>query len=273
VGTALALAVAVGVALKLAPKMLEAILRDRTRIDQGTRYAVGAILRYALTIVGVVSVFGLIGVRWAHLQWMAAALTVGLGFGLQEIFANFVSGLIVLFERQVRVGDVVTVGDVTGRVTRISTRATTVLDFDRREIMIPNKALITDRLVNWSLTSGLTRTTVRVGVSYGTEPALVHRLLREVAEATPNVLSRPAPLTVFTGFGRSNFEFELRAYVASFDEREAVSNELHERIAAALPAAGIAMDYEQVDVRIVAGPRDELAPRPAPTGQARGTPA
>ncbi|HET7844888.1 MAG TPA: mechanosensitive ion channel domain-containing protein [Xanthomonadales bacterium] len=249
--SAVGVAVLVVVGLRLVPGLIEAGLRDRMRVEAGTRYAIGALLRYAIAIVGVVMAFGLIGVRWSHLQWMAAALTVGLGFGLQEIFANFVSGLILLFERKVRVGDVVTVGEITGRVTKISTRATTVLDFDRREIMIPNKALITDRLVNWSLTSGLTRTTVRVGVAYGTDPALVHRLLREVAESTDKVLARPAPLTVFTGFGRSNYEFELRAYVASFDDRESVSNELHAAIAAAFSAAGVSMDYEKVDVRVV----------------------
>ena len=271
--SAVGVAVLVGVALRLMPGLLDAILRERTRIEPGTRYAIGAVVRYAVTIVGVVAVFGLIGVRWAHLQWMAAALTVGLGFGLQEIFANFVSGLILLGERQVRVGDIVTVGDITGRVTKISTRATTVLDFDRREIMIPNKALITDRLVNWSLTSGLTRTTVRIGVAFGTDPALVHRLLREVADQEPKVLTRPEPLTVFMGFGRSNMEFELRVYVPSFDDRETVSNSMYARIASSFPAAGVSIDYEQVEVRLVAGAeqagaeRDGLAKkasRPAP---------
>ena len=257
---AVAAAVLFGAALRVVPGVVEAMLRDRTHVDAGTRYAVGAMLRYTIVLVGVVATFGLIGVRWSHLQWMAAALTVGLGFGLQEIFGNFVSGLILLFERPVRVGDVVTVGDVTGTVTKIRTRATTVLDFDRREIMIPNKALITDRLVNWTLTSGLTRITVKVGVAYGTDPELVHRLLRQAAAETEAVLDEPAPLTIFVGFGKSNLEFELRACVGHFDDRLPASNELYARIASSFEAAGVRMSYDQMEVRVLSPGAEAGAP-------------
>ncbi len=122
------------------------------------------------SITGTVVGLQFLGMRWSQLQWMAAALTVGLGFGLQEIFANFVSGLILLFERPFRVGDVISVGDLTGRVTRIRTRATTILDFDNREIVVPNKNFITGQLLNWTLSDTTTRISIKVGVAYGTDP-------------------------------------------------------------------------------------------------------
>ncbi len=251
---AVAVAVGFGVGLRVVPGLLDALLRDRTAVESGTRYAIGAMTRYAIVLIGMIATLGLIGVRWSHLQWMAAALTVGLGFGLQEIFANFVSGLILLFERPVRVGDVVTVGDVTGTVTRISTRATTVMDFDRREVLIPNKALITDRLVNWTLSNEVTRITVKVGVGYGTDPDLAHRLLRQAAAECPMIVSTPPPLTVFMGFGASNLDFELRACVGKFNDRVSASNELHARIVALFAAAGVSIDYDQIDVRLIGSP-------------------
>ena len=114
-------------------------------------------MRYAIAVVGIVLASNILGVSWSKVQWLVAALGVGLGFGLQEIVANFVSGLIVLGERPIRIGDVVTVGDVTGTVTRIRARATTVVDFDNKEVMIPNKAFITERVINWTLSNQTTR--------------------------------------------------------------------------------------------------------------------
>ena len=163
------------------PGLIELGLLSQTSIDAASRYAITSILRYAIVIAGTLIGLDLLGMRWSQLQWMAAALTVGLGFGLQEIFANFVSGLILLFERPFRVGDVITVGDLTGRVTRIRTRATTILDYDNREIFVPNKSFITGQLLNWTLSDTTTRITIKVGVAYGTDPDLVHRLLIEAA--------------------------------------------------------------------------------------------
>ena len=125
------------------------------------------LLRYAITAIGIIVTFGAMGLRWSGIQWLVAALSVGLGFGLQEIVANFVCGLIILFERPFRVGDVVTIGDQTGTVTRIQIRATTVTDWDRRELIVPNKEFITGKLINWSLSDPITRVVVPVGVAYG----------------------------------------------------------------------------------------------------------
>lgn len=115
------------------------------------------------------TVFGSLGVSWDKLQWLAAALSVGLGFGLQEIFGNFVSGLIILFERPVRIGDTVTIGTFSGTVSKIRIRATTITDFDRKEVIIPNKAFVTERLINWSLSDTVTRVVIRLGVAYGSD--------------------------------------------------------------------------------------------------------
>jgi potassium efflux system protein len=199
--------------------------------------------------------FGLLGVRWGHLQWMAAALTVGLGFGLQEIFANFVSGLIVLFERRVRVGDVITVGGVTGTVTSISTRASTLLDFDRKEVMVPNKTLITEQLTNWTLTDAVTRNIVKVGVAYGSDVDAVHRALRRAAHEEPRVLAQPAPDSFFLGFGQSSLDFELRVFVQRVDQRVDITSSLHQRINALLAEAGINIAFPQMDLWVrSAGP-------------------
>jgi potassium efflux system protein len=146
------LALVLGVtAARNVPGLLEIVLLRRFTEDASVRYAAVAVTRYLISFLVIVAVFGLLGVRWGHLQWLAAAFSVGLGFGLQEIFGNFVSGLILLFERPFRVGDVVTIGELSGTVRRVNTRATTIVDFDGKDIVIPNKTFITERFVNWTL--------------------------------------------------------------------------------------------------------------------------
>jgi potassium efflux system protein len=152
-------------------------------------------------VVGLVTAFSLLNIGWSKLQWMAAGLSVGLGFGLQETAANFFSGLTLLSERSIRVGDVVTVGDKTGVVRRIKVRATTVEDFDGREIVIPNKELVTTQVTNWTLTDSKRRLQVVVGVAYGSDTALVVESLLEAARSLDGVMVDPAPQAVFEMFG------------------------------------------------------------------------
>src|SRR5690606_6405533 len=149
--------------------------------------------------------------RWSELQWLVAALTLGLGFGLQEVVANFVSGLIMLFERPVRVGDTITIGEYSGTVARIRTRATTIIDWDNREVVVPNKNFITERLINWTLSDTLTRTVLHVGVSHDADIDLVIATLRRIADAHPQVLREPEPSVLFLKLGDSALNFELRA--------------------------------------------------------------
>ena len=141
-----------------------------------------------MQVTGIVVVFTLLGIGWSQVQWLVAAVTVGLGFGLQEIFANFVSGLILLFERPIRIGDTVTVGGVAGNVSRIRTRATTITDWGRKELIIPNKEFVTGQVVNWSLSDQLLRLVIKVGIAYGSDTHLARDILMRVAKANERVL-------------------------------------------------------------------------------------
>ena len=170
------------------PGLLEVLVLSRLNLRQGASYAITTILNYVIIIVGAMTVFGSLGVSWDKLQWLAAALSVGLGFGLQEIFGNFVSGLIILFERPVRIGDTVTIGTFSGTVSKIRIRATTITDFDRKEVIIPNKAFVTERLINWSLSDTVTRVVIRLGVAYGSDLDKVKEVLLQAAAEHPKVM-------------------------------------------------------------------------------------
>ena len=192
----------------------------------------------------------MVQLSWARVQWLAAAMTVGLGFGLQEIFANLVSGLIILFERPVRVGDVVTVGEVTGTVSRMQMRATTITDFDRRELIVPNKRFITDNVINWTLTDPICRTIVPVGVAYGTETETVNRILLGVAHRSSMVLSAPEPVIVFSGFGESTLDFELRVFIPHREQMPAVISHLNTEINREFKRNEIEIAFPQQDLHI-----------------------
>ena len=152
------------------PGVLEIAVLQRLDMDAGARYAAITVTRYVIVTVGVLVAINLLGVEWAKAQWLVAALGVGIGFGLQEIIANFISGLIILAERPFRVGDIVTVGGVSGNVARIRIRATTITDFDRKELIVPNKTFITEQFVNWTLSDQVLRVVVKVGIAYGVDP-------------------------------------------------------------------------------------------------------
>ena len=228
------------IAARNLPGLVELGLLSRIHIDAGARYAITNVSRYLIVIVGMIIGLGLLGIRWSQLQWLAAALTVGLGFGLQEIFANFVSGLIVLFERPYRVGDTITIGEVEGRVTRIRTRATTVLDADNREVVVPNKTFITSRFVNWTLSDTVTRLVFKLSLTQDADPAKVRTLLLDAAHSEPLVLDQPAPSCWFTQISSGTYDFELRLFVAELAHRARVRDELNRRIASAMAEADLA---------------------------------
>ncbi len=185
---------------------------------EGTRFAILALTRYVIVIVGVFWSFAEIGIGWGEVQWLAAAFTVGLGFGLQEIFANFMSGLILLFEQPMRVGDIVTVGEVSGKVTHINTRSTTINCWDRRELIIPNKEFITGKLINWTLSDNLNRIVFKVGVAYGSDIEKVEKTLMRIARFRKGVVWKPKPTIIFRGFGDSCLDFELRVYINDMED-------------------------------------------------------
>ncbi|MDP1639454.1 MAG: mechanosensitive ion channel, partial [Hyphomicrobium sp.] len=238
---ALAIGIITFIAARNLPGVLEITALHRLRIEAGTRYAISAVSRYLIAIVGLIFAFRSIGFDWSQVQWIVAALGVGVGFGLQEIVANFISGLIILFERPVRVGDTVTIGNLTGTVSRIHIRATSMTDGENREIIIPNKLLITEKVINWTLTDSITRVTLKIGIAYGTDTLRAQMAILEAVKATPQVLDSPAPTVFFIGFGASALEFEVRAFVLQLAHRSTVINDLHVAIERALREKEIAM--------------------------------
>ncbi|MFG6158115.1 mechanosensitive channel MscK [Halomonas sp. 1390] len=230
------------------PGLLEVMVLSRLELKQGSAYAISSLLAYTIVGGGVVAALGTLGVSWSKLQWLVAALSVGLGFGLQEIFANFVSGLIILFERPVRIGDTITLGNLTGTVSKIRIRATTVTDFDRKEIIIPNKTFITDQLINWSLSDTITRVVLSYGVAYGSDHRLVHRLLREAADENARVLADPEPQVFFMNYAESTLDFELRIFVNSLGDRLFATDEINCRVGELFADHGIDIAFNQLDV-------------------------
>jgi len=245
------LIVAITVAVsKNIPGLLEIAVLQRLPITYSARYAVTTVVRYALVIIGAVLAFNAVGIGWSKVQWLAAAITVGLGFGLQEIFANFVSGLIILFERPIRVGDTVTVGSISGTVARVRMRATTVVDWDRKELIIPNKEFVTGQVINWTLTDPVLRVIIPVGIAYGSDVELARRKLMEVAQASDTVLDDPPPRALFLGFGDSSLNFELRVFIPHMDYFLAVRDEMHSKIDAAFREAGVEIAFPQRDIHV-----------------------
>ncbi|WP_110668505.1 mechanosensitive channel MscK [Salinicola halophilus] len=230
------------------PGLLEVMVLSRLSLKQGSAYAISSLLSYTIVGTGVVASLGTLGVSWDKLQWLVAALGVGLGFGLQEIFANFISGLIILFERPMRIGDTITLGQLHGSVSRIRIRATTVTDFDRKEIIIPNKTFVTDQLINWSLSDNVTRVVLTYGVAHGSNLDEVHRLLRQVADDNRRVLRDPEPQVFCISYGPTAFNFELRIFVNDLLDRLYASDEINRRLDQLFKEHGIRVAFNQMDV-------------------------
>ncbi len=230
--------------------VMEILIFRRLSIEAGSRYAVNQLSNYLIMSIGFISIANELGGSWSQVQWLVAALSVGLGFGLQEIFANLVSGIIILFERPIRVHDTVTIGDITGNVTRIQMRATTLIDADQKEHVVPNKTFITSQLVNWSLSDPITRVVVPVSIAYGTDVEFVHKLLLETAWSTPLVLHHPEPTVFFVGFGDNALLFSIRVFVSDVINRYPVTHNLHVRLEEALRVNKIEIPFPQQDVHI-----------------------
>ncbi|GHC09565.1 mechanosensitive ion channel domain-containing protein [Cerasicoccus arenae] len=237
------------------PRLFEIlILRRLGSIDPGSRHAFSTLVAYIVVIIGVIWASKILEIEWGNIQWLIAAISVGLGFGMQEIFGNLVAGIILLFERPIRVGDIVTVGETTGKVTRIQMRGTTIMEWDRRELIVPNKEFVTGQLTNWTLSDTLTRITLNVGVAYGSDISQVKQLILEVIEKDERVLEDPAPAVFFKEFGESSLLFLGFAYLGTLDGRLAVSSDLQQGIYESMNAAGIKIPLPQRDLHIVDGP-------------------
>ncbi|MGL1304884.1 mechanosensitive ion channel domain-containing protein [Vibrio parahaemolyticus] len=238
------------VSIRNIPGLLELLVLRRMNLSPGTGYTITTLLRYIILMLGIVIVFTTIGIEWERLQWLVAAIGVGLGFGLQEIFANFISGLILLFERPIRIGDTVTINELSGTVSKIQTRSTTIIDWDNKEIVVPNKVFITDKLINWSLTDSVTRVVIPVGVAYDSDIVLVEELLYRAVEDTPVVLGVPAPSVYFLTFGDSSLEFELRFHINSIDDRLPTLHLVNKKINQLFKENHVEISYPQIDVHM-----------------------
>lgn len=232
------------------PGLMEIAFLQHLPLTGAARYAITTLTRYVIIGVGMVIAASTLGLRWNSIQWLVAALGVGLGFGLQEIFANFVSGVILLFEQPIRVGDIITIDGTTGKVLKIRMRATTILNWERQELIVPNKDLITGKLLNWTLTDSTNRIVITVGVAYGSDTKLACDLMQQAAAKHPNVLHDPATLVTFEGFGDNSLTLVMRAFLDSLEFRLKTIHELHEELYAAFGQAGIEIAFPQRDLHL-----------------------
>ncbi|HAN97795.1 MAG TPA: hypothetical protein DCQ98_10360 [Planctomycetaceae bacterium] len=259
------------VAVRNVPAVLEFTVLSHLPLDSGSRFAITTITRYVILMIGLIVGLTYLEIEWSQYGWLVAAATVGLGFGLQEIFANFISGLIVLLERPCRVGDVVTVDGVTGVVTRIQMRATTVTNFDQQELIVPNKEFVTGKLLNWTLSSSVNRVVITIGVAYGSDVEQVTQLLGDAARANPNVMKDPAPSVTFEKFGASSLEFTLRFHLPSLDLRLSTLHDVNTTIDRRCREAGIEIAFPQQDLHLRS--IDRRIVEALGRGQATGEPA
>ncbi|MCF7979707.1 MAG: mechanosensitive ion channel, partial [Chromatiaceae bacterium] len=253
-GIVLIIATGAIVAVRYLPALLEILMLKHTGVSAGARYTLITLTSYGIIAVALINGAGRLGLHWEQVQWLVAALGVGIGFGLREIAANFIAGLILLFERPVRVGDTVTVGLNEGIVTHIEARATTVRIRDQRELLVPNNQLITQEVINWSLTDQVIRGEIRLSIEYCSDIEAALRILAEIAAADTRLLTDPAPVITAAEFGERGIELLFLYFLPTLANRIQIRGELIVAIDRQLRAAGIAIGLPQRDVRL----RDEV---------------
>jgi small-conductance mechanosensitive channel len=234
--------------------LLEGALFPRLQLRRGIPQAVSTTLHYAVLLVGFLLALGAAGVDFSRFTLLAGAFGVGLGFGLQNVVSNFVSGLILLFERPIQIGDSVEVAGVQGEVRRIGIRSSTLRTRDGAEVIVPNAKLIENQVVNWTLSDQDRRIELRVGVAYGTEPRSVLEILLDVARAHPEVLPEPQPQALFLGFGESSLDFQLLAWTSNFAGSARIRSELGLAMHDALQGAGVEIPFPQRELRLRGAP-------------------
>lgn len=220
------------------------------RLERGVRMSIARLVHYAIIIAGFLVALSTLGFEISKITIMLSALGVGIGFGLQGIVNNFVSGLILLFERPVRVGDVVQMAGEWAEIQKIGIRATTVQTFDRADRIIPNADLISNEVTNWTLTNRQIRLIIPVGVAYGSDVQLVTQTLLECAQTCPHVAPRPAAKVLFLNFGESTLDFELRVFATDFNHRIEAKSALHYQIERSFRAANIEIAFPQRDLHL-----------------------
>jgi small-conductance mechanosensitive channel len=238
---------------KIRKLLVERVL-VRTKMDVGAQQAIGSITRYVLMLVGLLIILQTVGINLTTLNVIAGAIGIGVGFGLQNIANNFISGLIILFERPIKVGDRIVVGDVEGDVIEIGARSTTVVTNNQIAIIVPNSMFISEPVVNWKYTDPRVRFEIPVGVAYGSDVRLVERLLLEVAKENPDVLQNPPPDVCFREFGESKLSFVLRVWNQNHVHRKLVLfSALNFAIYDKFKEHGVEIPFPQRDLHIRSG--------------------
>jgi len=246
---AITLAAAFGISRVIRFFLVEEVF-TRMHLQRGISNAISTLLHYVILMLGFVLALSAAGMDFTRVTLLAGAFGVGIGFGLQNVVNNFVSGLILLFERPIQTGDIIDVGGVMGEVRRIGARSSTVRTFDGAEVIVPNATLISEKVVNWTLSDRLRRIDVSVGVAYGTDPAQVLEILKRIAAENTSVLRYPEPQVLFTGFGDSSLNFMLRTWIPRFEDGLQLQSDLSVQLCAALAEAGIEIPFPQRDLHL-----------------------
>jgi potassium efflux system protein len=250
IAAALLILVGTGLFVRYLPSICDAALFPRVRWDAGLRYTFLTLSRYVLIFLGLWWGLSTVHMNWSSIQWIVAAVSVGVGFGLQEIVSNFVSGLILLLERPIRVDDIITVGDQSGVVKRITIRATAIQNADNQTVIIPNKEFIAHKVTNWTLGDTYVRLVLPVGVAYGSNIDLVKRLLTETVSSHPRVLTTPPPVVFLRAFGDHALQWEISCFVPRPQDRPGTTHDLLLQIDQVFRQHGIAIPFPQQDVHL-----------------------
>lgn len=273
-GNVLVFAIAVVVAF-LSARAVRYLLRQevlpKMSLPRGVDNSVASLSYYAVLMLGLLLALSAAGFKVGQLAFVFGALGVGIGLGLQDVVKNFVSGLILMFERPIQPGDIVDVSGTNGRVRMIGMRSTTISTFEGADVVVPNGMLLSEKLTNWTLLDRRRRLDVPVGVAYGSDVPAVMVLLRETVEQTRGVAMSPAPAVLFTGLGASALEFSVRAWTHEYDDWVLIRSDLVSRIHAALVGAGIEIPFPQQDLHLRSVPEgwtatDRAGGRDAPGG-------
>ncbi|WP_301098080.1 mechanosensitive channel MscK [Otariodibacter sp.] len=230
--------------------ILEFSLFSRMKFSKGTPHTIKAVLTYFIVTLGSIASFSALGLSWNKIQWVFTALSVGLGFGVREIFGSIISGIILLFERPIRVGDKVSVEKYTGFVSNIRLRSTVLVDNEKKEVVLPNQAFVTGRFVNWTLNNSITRLRLILKVSADVDLDLVEKLLYQIAEESPKVMKDPEPEVNLSDISEGWIEHEFVACVPELWDRVKTRNLLYKRIHQVFKENGIKFAFKQVDVHL-----------------------
>ncbi len=242
------------VIVNLITRVLSKRIFPRYGLDVGVSQSITTIIRYVLIITGLVIILQTSGIDLSAVGLLVGALGVGIGFGLQNVTSNFISGIIILFERPIKVGDRIEIDDLSGNVVDISGRATTITTNDNVTVIVPNSDFINQRVINWSHNEKKVRLSFPVGVSYREDPEKIRKLLMEIALANPGVLPSPAPYVLFDEFGDSSLNFKLLVWTESFINRPNIlKSELYYEIFRKFAEHNIEIPFPQRDIHLISG--------------------